>query len=109
MTDRGAPLEGSDVDASFLDERAVLSVHGELSTSSTVKLGALFAATIASGYRSVVVNVADLDCIGAFGLRVLADAATRLVASGGELTVRSPAMGVRDDQLPPVPRVMAGQ
>jgi anti-anti-sigma factor len=90
------------VEAIFLDEQALLSVRGELSVANAIKLGALFAATIASGYRSVVLNVADLDFMGDFGLRVLADAASRLVASGGELTVRSPAMGVPDDQLAPV-------
>jgi len=74
----------------------VLSVHGQLNLSSAPKLGAYFDAAMASGYLSVVLDVADLDLMDLAGLRVIAYGASRLVTSGGELTIRSlAAMGTR--------------
>lgn len=79
------------MEARFLEEQGVLAVRGEVNISSAPKLGAFFAAVIASGYRSVVLDLAGLDLMDPAGLRVIAYAASCLVAAGGELTIRSPS------------------
>jgi len=58
---------------------------------SAPTLGAFFEAVIASGFLSVVVDFAELDFADLAGLRVVASAASRVVASGGGLTIRSPS------------------
>ena len=90
MTNSDGPLAGFGVEARFLEEQAVLAVRWIVNNSSAPKLGAFFAAVIASGYRSVVLDLAGLDLMDPAGPLVIAYAASCLVAAGGELTIRSP-------------------
>jgi len=91
VTGRVAAAVGFGVDTRFVGEQAVLAVHGAIDLSSGAEFGALFDAVIASGYLSVVLDLVDLDFVDVAGLRVIAYAASRLMASGGELTIRSPS------------------
>jgi anti-anti-sigma factor len=70
-------------------EQAVLAVHGGIDISGASKLGVFFDAVIASGCLSVVLDLAELDLMDLAGLRAIAFATSRLVASGGEVTIRS--------------------
>jgi anti-anti-sigma factor len=78
------------VEARFAGEQAIIAVRGEANIESVRKLGAVFSGVIASGYRSVVLDVGELDVVDRALLHVIARTACRLVASGGELTIRSP-------------------
>jgi len=73
----------------LVGEQAVLGVRGDVDLLSAPVLGAFFDAVITSGYASVVLDLAQLNSIDASGLGVMANAASRLVASGGQLTIRS--------------------
>lgn len=84
-------LAGFGVEARFVGEQAVIVVRGDIDISSAPKLDAFFDAVIASGYLAVVLDLVELDLMDLAGLRVIAYAASRLVASGGELTIRSPS------------------
>jgi anti-anti-sigma factor len=80
-----------EVTVGFQGEQALLGVRGELDVLTAPVLGAFFDAVIASGFLSVVVDFAELDFADLAGLRVVASAASRVVASGGGLTIRSPS------------------
>jgi anti-anti-sigma factor len=82
---------GFEVTVGFEGEQALLGVRGELDVLTAPVLGAFFDAVIASGFLSVVVDFAELDFADLAGLRVVASAASRVVASGGGLTIRSPS------------------
>lgn len=84
------PLADFGVAASFAGEQAVLGVRGELDRVTAPVLAALFDAVISSGYPSVLLDLQDANSIDAAGLAVTADAASRLVAQGGQLMLRSP-------------------
>lgn len=84
-----SPFAGFGVEARFLEEQAVLAIRGEVDSPRARKLGAILAAVIASGYLAVVLDLSELDLIDPAGLRVIAYAASCLLASGGELTIRS--------------------
>jgi anti-anti-sigma factor len=75
-------------------ERAVLGVRGDLDLLSAPILDSFFDAVITSGCDSVVLNLAELTFIDAAGLGVTARAAGRLVASGGQLVIRSASPAV---------------
>jgi anti-anti-sigma factor len=83
--------DGFGVAVYFAGERATLAVRGELDLASASALGGFLDAVIASGYLSVVVDLRKLDFSDISGLRVISYAASRLVASGGGLTIRSPS------------------
>ncbi|MDQ6614338.1 MAG: anti-sigma factor antagonist [Actinomycetota bacterium] len=85
---------GFGVDARFAGEQAVLAVRGDIDLSSGAEFGAFFDAVIASGYLSVVLDLADVEFMDVAGLRLVAFAASRLMASGGALTIRSPSTKV---------------
>jgi anti-anti-sigma factor len=91
VTTTGGPSGGLAVTVSFDEGRAVLDVRGKLDHRSAAELGAVFDAAIVSGYLSVVLDVTELEQMDSEGLRVITYAATRLVASGGALTMRSPS------------------
>ena len=78
------------VEASFAEERAVLSVRGEIDASSGPRLDAFLDAVMVSGYSSVVLDLAEVQSLDHIGLQVITFAAGRFVALGGELTFRSP-------------------
>jgi anti-anti-sigma factor len=77
------------VSADFGGAQAVLAVQGEVDLISAPQLGVFFDAVTASGYPSVVLDLTGLDSIDAAGLTVIVSAASSLVASGGQLTIRS--------------------
>ncbi|MDQ6615750.1 MAG: GAF domain-containing protein [Actinomycetota bacterium] len=91
VTGAAAAAVGFGVDARFVGEQAVLAVHGAIDLFSGAEFGAFFDAVIASGYRSVVLDLVELDFVDVACLRVIAYAASRLMASGGDLTIRSPS------------------
>ena len=71
--------------------QALLSVRGPVDLLSVPELAAILDAVITLGYCSVVLDL-HLGAIDASGLRVIANATSRLVASGGELTIRGPSV-----------------
>jgi len=73
----------------FTDDQAVLSVRCDVDPGSAPQLGAFFDAVIAGGYPSVVLDLTAMDSIDAAGLAVIVSAASSLVASGGQLAIRS--------------------
>jgi len=75
--------------AGFGDDQVVLAVRGEVNLKSAPQLGAFFDAVTASRYPSVVLDLTDMDSIDAAGLAVIVSATSSLVASGGQLTIRS--------------------
>ncbi len=77
------------VSADFGGAQAVLAVEGEVDLISAPQLGVFFDAVTASGYPSVVLDLTGLDSIDAAGLTVIVSAASSLVASGGQLTIRT--------------------
>lgn len=94
VTTSGGPLADFGVQATFVEEQALLAVRGDLDISGAPALGAFFDAVIASGHPSVALDLSELHLLDPSGLAVIAFGASRLVASGGELTIRTPsAMG----------------
>ncbi len=94
MTTGDGTLAGFGVEARFVREQAVLAVRGAVDISSAPKLGAYFDAVMACGCLSVVLDLAKLDVMDLAGFGVIAYGASRLVAAGGELTIRSPSARV---------------
>jgi anti-anti-sigma factor len=91
MTAANNPLGGFAVAVEFAGPRAVLGVRGEMDAASAPKLSAFFDAVIATGYLAVTLDLVDCDFVDLAGLRVISYAASRLVAAGGDLTIRSPS------------------
>ena len=87
MTSGDGPRAGFGVEARLDGEQAVLAVHGGIDISGASKLGVFFDAVIASGCLSVVLDLAELDLMDLAGPRAIAFATSRLVASGGEVTI----------------------
>jgi anti-anti-sigma factor len=75
-------------------EQAVLGVEGDVSWLGAPVLGAFFDAVITSGHTSVVLDLAAVHSIDVTLGAVVASAASRLVAAGGRLTIRSPSPDV---------------
>lgn len=94
VTPLDAPLARFAVAASFEGDLALLGLRGEIDASSARVLGAFFEALAASGYPSVVLDIAELDSLDAAGLAVVASAAGTLVGAGGGLTIRSSSTDV---------------
>ena len=78
------------VTVGFVNARAVLAVRGEMDRVTAPELGAILDAVI-ERHRSVVLDLAELDFMNAWGLGVIAARASRLRRSGGPLTIRSPS------------------
>jgi anti-anti-sigma factor len=85
------PLGGFGVAVEFLNDQAILTVQGDVDILTAPGFGAFFDAVIVRGYPSVVLDLADMDFVGAAGLAVIATAVRRLTAAGGRLTIRSPS------------------
>jgi len=77
------------VTVGFEEEHVALGVRGTVDHSAVLRLSALFDAVIVSGYRSVVLDISELDLMDSDGLRAITYSAARLAASGGELTIRT--------------------
>jgi len=89
-TDSGASADfGIAVD--LVGDQAVLSIRGEYGSLSAPLLGVIFDAVITSGCLSVALDLADTEAIDAMALEVTAGAASRLIALGGHLVIRSSA------------------
>ena len=88
-------LSGLNVSVSFVGDRAVLDVRGEVDILTAPDLGALVDAVIDQGHRFVSLDLAAVDFMDASGLRVIAGAARRLNPAAGELAIRSPSKMVR--------------
>jgi anti-anti-sigma factor len=91
MTTAEVPSGAFRVTVRFEGEQALLRVRGELDVFTAPALGAALDAVIASGFLYVVVDLAELEFADHTGLRVVSSAASRVAASGGGLTVRSPS------------------
>ena len=94
VTPLDAPLARFGVAASFEGDLALLGLRGEIDASSARVLGAFVEALAASGYPSVVLDIAELESLDAAGLAVVASAAGTLVGAGGGVTIRSSSTDV---------------
>ena len=81
-------------DASFIGERAVLTIWGELDLLTEPEFRAFLAAVIDCGPGSVELDLGQLNFMDASSLRVIADGTERLRVLGRLLTIRSPSMTV---------------
>jgi anti-anti-sigma factor len=84
------PLGQFGVTVGYLNERAVLTVHGEVDRLNAPELGSILDAVI-EHHRSVVLNLAESEFMNGWGLGVVAARASRLRRSGGTLTICSPS------------------
>ena len=82
------PLAEFGVAVSFVAEHVVVGVRGEVDLISAPELSAFVNAVIDRGHQSIVLDLTDLQFIGAAGLSVIADGLRRLQPAG-ELTIRS--------------------
>jgi anti-sigma B factor antagonist len=81
-------------DASFIGERAVLTIWGELDLLTEPEFRAFLAAVIDCGPGSVELDLGQLNFLDASGLRVIADGTERLRVLGRLLTIRFPSKTV---------------
>jgi anti-anti-sigma factor len=88
------PVARFSVAVDLAGEEAVLGVEGDVAWLGAPALGAFFDAVITSGYTSVVLDLAAVHSIDVTLGAVVASAASRLVAAGGRLTIRSPSPDV---------------
>jgi anti-anti-sigma factor len=79
------------VTVAFDQGQAVLGIQGTVDDLTAPEFSALLDAVIVSGYLSVVLDLTSLDLMDSVGLRVVTYATSRLVASGGALTMRTPS------------------
>jgi anti-anti-sigma factor len=79
------------VAASFMEGQVILALEGEVDVQTAPEFGAFFETMIDRGHGSVVLDLARLRFMDASGLAVIARGADRLEATGGTLTIRTPA------------------
>jgi len=70
---------------------AVLTVRGELDSSSAPELGDYLDAAIDQGHRFVTLDLSEITFLDGSGLRTIGRRADRLAGSGGALTIRAPS------------------
>lgn len=90
-----SPLSGFAISTSFVDDRVVLAVRGEIDLVTAVELAAVMDAMIDGAHRSVVLDLAELEAMDVSGVGAIAGGARRLNSLGGALTVRCPPATVR--------------
>jgi anti-anti-sigma factor len=78
-------------DASFVGERAVLAIWGELDLHAEREFSAHLHAAIDCGHGAVELDLSQLNFLDASALGVIAHGAAILRAHGRSLTIRSPA------------------
>jgi anti-sigma B factor antagonist len=78
-------------DTSFVGERAVLTVWGELDLLAESEFSAYLRAAIDCGHGSVELDLSQLNFLDTSALGVIAQGAALLRADGRSLTIRSPA------------------
>jgi anti-anti-sigma factor len=83
--------EPCSVEARFGNDHAAFAIHGEMDLTSAYKLGGFFDAAFASGYRSIVLDLEEMELMNVAGLRVITHAASRIDVSGAKLTIRYPS------------------
>lgn len=88
-------LSGFTISTSFVRNRAVLAVQGEVNLVTAPELADIQDAVIDGGHRSVVLDLAELDSMDVSGVGVIVRGVRRLKPLGGVLTVRSPSASVR--------------
>ena len=91
-SDRSFPT--FDIDASFVGDRTVLALRGELDIHSAPDLSGYLDAMIARGHLNLELDLSDLDFLDASGLSVIAGETIRLKLSGGSLVIRDPSVQV---------------
>jgi len=89
MTVENPPRSRFGVTADFTGGQAVLAVRGAVDAFGAPVLGALIDASVARGYPSVLVDLAEVDGVDELATSVLARAARRLAVADGGLTVRA--------------------
>lgn len=70
-------------------ERLVARVRGEIDMETAPLLRSVLRGVLDGGHRDVVVDLEDVQFLGASGLGVIAEAASRLRLAGGVLSLRS--------------------
>jgi anti-anti-sigma factor len=94
VTTVGPPPARFGVVVDLEDEQAVLGVAGDVDLLSASVLGSFVDAVITNGYTSVVLDLAEVSSIDVTLGAVVASVASRLVAAGGRLTIRSASPAV---------------
>jgi anti-anti-sigma regulatory factor len=80
-----------EVTTSFEGSRAVLALHGRVESLAAFDLWAALKAAVDLHRGGVVLDLSELDFIGAAGLVALANAEKSFAEAGVELTVRTPS------------------
>lgn len=80
-----------EVTTSFEDQRVVLFLHGRVENLAAFDLGASLDAAIDLHAESVLLDLTELDFMGAAGLVAVANAEKRFAEAGKELTIRTPS------------------
>jgi anti-anti-sigma factor len=83
------------VTTSFEEQTVVLSLHGRVENLAAFDLGASLDAAIDLHAESVLLDLTELDFMGAAGLVAVANAEKRFAEAGVELTVRTPSTLVK--------------
>jgi len=91
MTTIEPPAARFGVAVDLAGDQAVLRVQGAIDRSGASALGAFFDAVITTGYKSVVLDLAEADSVDVALGAVIASAASRLVALDGRLMTHSPS------------------
>src|SRR5580658_4564019 len=82
---------GFEVTTSFEGSSAVLTLHGRVESLAAFDLWAALKAAVELHRESVVLDLSELEFIGAAGLVALANAEKSFAEAGVELTVRTPS------------------
>lgn len=94
MSSSDASFPAFDIDASFVGDRTVLALRGELNLHSAPDLSGYLDAMIGRGHLNLELDLSDLDFLDASGLSVIAGETIRLKLSGGSLVIRDPSVQV---------------
>ena len=73
-------------------QSVVLALRGRVENQAAFQLGAILDSTIDGRPESVILDLSDLDFMGAAGMVAISNAERRLVDLGVSLTVRSPSV-----------------
>ena len=75
----------------FVGDEATVTLRGRVENGASFQLGALLDTVINRHPESVVLDLSELEFIGAAGMMAVANAEKRLSELGVRLTVRSPS------------------
>jgi anti-anti-sigma factor len=85
-----------EVTTTFEEQNVVLSLHGRVENLAAFDLGASLDAAIDLHAESVLLDLTELDFMGAAGLVAVANAEKRFAEAGTELSVRTPSTLVKN-------------